>query len=215
MSLVKNLFKDYGDFSLHIDEFEIRDTGVTALIGPSGSGKSSCLRVLLGTDSCPSLEWIHGKLKMHELVPPYRHIGMVFQSYEIFPHLTGFENIEFAARARKMEKTEFRERLQTFEETLNLSGFAHRKGHLLSGGEKQRIALARALITRPRFLFLDEPFASLDIEYRTSARELVKNIVAKESIPTLLVTHDQEDLKALADHKVRINKGRLVDSAAH
>ncbi len=168
------------------------------------------MRVLLGLDACPDLEWTLHEIPLHTLSAADRHIGVVFQSYELFPHLTGFENVEFAARARKMKSSDFQDRWKHFAEALNLESFAHRPADKLSGGEKQRVALARAMIARPRWLFLDEPFANLDLELRDSARQLVKNLIKAEGTPALLVTHDPQDLSSLAQLTHEIRNGTLL-----
>ncbi len=195
---------------MRIPDLALRDEGVTALSGPSGSGKSSILRVLLGIDTCRDMTWQFGAIEMHKLTPPDRHIGVVFQAYELFPHLTGYANVEFAARARKMSPKDFTARWNTFAKALSLESFAQRRADKLSGGEKQRIALARALITKPRFLFLDEPFANLDLPLRAAARALVAELIHAEQIPTVLVTHDPLDLQSLANQVHEIREGSLA-----
>jgi ABC-type sugar transport system ATPase subunit len=216
MSLVKNLTRNYPGwrghpgFTLEIPEWEIADRGITALSGPSGSGKTSVFRVLIGLEPCPGLTWTFQGTDLAQLPPPERRLGVVFQSLELFPHLTAEENIFFAARARKMPAQETNQKLSELVKDLSLENCLHRKAALLSGGEAQRAALARAVIANPRFLFLDEPFSSLDSELKGEARALVKRVIARLEIPTLLVTHDADDLKALADQVVQIRSGRLI-----
>jgi sulfate transport system ATP-binding protein/putative spermidine/putrescine transport system ATP-binding protein len=210
MSLVEGLNRDYGDFKIEIARWEIADQGITALWGPSGSGKTSVFRLLIGLEPCPTLVWKFGDEDLAQLPPPERRLGVVFQNLELFPHMSAEENILFAARARGIRQTEAVHRLKDLSDELRMSGYLNRQARVLSGGEAQRVALARAVIARPRFLFLDEPFSSLDAELRGEARSLVKNLISRMKIPTLLVTHDQEDLKVLADRVVKIKDGRLV-----
>lgn len=210
MSRVENLKADYGNFKLDIPRWEIDDTGVTALWGPSGSGKSTVFRLLMGLEACPDLVWIHKGVNIAALPVPDRHIGVVFQNLELFPHMTAKDNILFAARARRMNAKEARLKLDELAEELRMTDYLGRKAAVLSGGEAQRVALARAVITHPRFLFLDEPFSSLDAQLRAEARTLLKQVISKLNIPTLLVTHDEEDLKVLADHVVKIKDGKLT-----
>lgn len=205
MSLVKNLYRNYGDFELAIPEWEIADQGITVLSGPSGSGKTSILRLLIGLDACPGLTWEFKGEDLAQLPVPQRRLGVVFQTLELFPHMTARENIVFAARARRIESGEQNQILGRLSEQLGLHSFLDRSVRVLSGGERQRVALARALIGRPRFLFLDEPFSSLDEDIKEEARKLLRLVVTERSLPTLLVTHDPRDIKALADHVVPIS----------
>jgi sulfate transport system ATP-binding protein/putative spermidine/putrescine transport system ATP-binding protein len=206
---IRNLFRDYGDFKINIPTWELPDQGISALSGPSGSGKTSVLRLLLGLESCPSLQWQFGDLDLAKIPVEHRRLGVVFQNYELFRHMTARENIEFAALARKIEPTI---RSKTFKELngrLRLDSFLDRKPLQLSGGERQRVALARALIGQPRFLFLDEPFSALDTQLRSEARLLVKSIVEEFKIPTLLVSHDPADVEVLAQQVTQIENGHL------
>lgn len=210
MSLIKNLNRDYGDFKIAIPQWELRDQGITVLCGPSGSGKTSVFRLLLGLDSCENLSWQFGDLDLAKLSPPQRRLGVVFQSLELFPKITARENIWFAAWARKIKSEESEKTFREIVEMLQLEDCLDKLSDVLSGGERQRVALGRALMGRPRFLFLDEPFSALDSDLRGDARALVKRTISKWNIPTLLVTHDQEDIATMADAVVKIRNGSLV-----
>ncbi|MGZ3723916.1 MAG: ATP-binding cassette domain-containing protein [Bdellovibrionales bacterium] len=210
MSHVKGLIRQYDGFKIDIPSWEISDRGITALWGPSGSGKTSVFRLLIGLEPCPTLEWKFGGEDLAKLPVPERRLGVVFQTLELFPHMTGEENILFAARARRMDAAEASARLAELAADLRITGCLKRKAALLSGGEAQRVALARAVIAKPRFLFLDEPFSSLDSELKVDARALVRKVIDKLSIPTLLVTHDENDLQALAQTVVKIRDGKLL-----
>lgn len=209
MSLVEGLKKKYDDFEIDIPRWEILDQGVTALSGPSGSGKSTVLRILIGLEACPTLKWTFQGQDLARLSLANKQLGVVFQSLELFPHMSGRENILFAARARKIPHDERDHMLASLTKELNLSQCLDRKASRLSGGERQRVALARALIGRPRILLLDEPFSSLDVTHRSEARVLVQQAIKKRNIPTILVSHDPEDLAVLADRVDQINNGRL------
>ncbi len=212
MSLVRNLKKTYADFKIEIPRWEIPDQGITALLGASGSGKTSVIRLLLGLEQPESLSWNLGEQDLAKLSVGERRLGVVFQNYLLFPHLTAMENIMFGAQARGLSQDEAEAKIKAWEPKLGLSKFADRSARLLSGGEQQRVALARALIGRPRFLFLDEPFSALDADLRQSSRQLVKEIVEQENIPTLLISHDEQDVKTLASHQFKIHKGSLVSN---
>lgn len=211
MSQVENLKVNLGQFKLEIDFWEILDEGITALLGPSGSGKSTVFRVLLGLQECPSLKWrIHG-VDVAQLDVRDRRLGVVFQSYELFPHLTARENILFAAEARKISKNESNQLLTEMVRELQMERFIDQKINLCSGGEKQRTALARALIGKPRVLLLDEPFSALDEELRGEARALLKKIITRYKIPTILVTHDSRDVTELADKVFALQNGKILE----
>ena len=186
------------------------DKGVSALTGPSGSGKSTFALALCGLKKVEKgFQWIFKDQDMVLLSPPERNISLLFQSLELFPHMNTEQNILFPAQARKMNRKEIQERLLVLQEHLQFSAFLKKPVHLLSGGEKQRVALARALIVKPRFLILDEPFSSLDEELKESSIQLLKKILEREKCPTLLISHDKEELKSLAQKVFYIQKGQL------
>lgn len=183
-------------FVLHIEKMELLDEGITVISGPSGCGKSTLLRILMGLESCPHYSWEFKGINLADLNSAERRIGVVFQDYALFPHMSAAENIRFAREARGLAPNE-----REFDEIvgqLKLGPILPQLPHTLSGGEKQRVALARALFGEPRILFLDEPFANLDAPLRKESRELVKRMVATRGIPALLVTHDPEDIAILA-----------------
>lgn len=211
MSSIKNLRADYGDFRIDIPEWQILDEGVTALWGPSGAGKTSVFRLLLGLDSAEKgFTWNCQGEDLAALSTPDRRLGVVFQTLELFPHMTARQNIMFAAESRKISRDSAETHLRSLAETLGLASLMDRRASVLSGGERQRVALARALIGKPRILFLDEPFSALDADLRSDARTLVREAIAAEKIPTVLITHDREDLNVLAAKVSEIKDGRLV-----
>lgn len=210
MALVEDLIKDFGDFAVTIPKWEIPDVGVTALSGPSGAGKSTVLRILIGLIPCPTLKWNLGGVDLARLPIAERRLGVVFQSLELFPHMTAEQNILFAARARKIPEEEASAGYKRLISDLHIDQCQKRSVLQLSGGERQRVAMARALIGRPRVLLLDEPFSSLDAQLREEARDLIRGVIFKSKIPTILVTHDQRDLDVLADRVTQIREGHLV-----
>ena len=209
MSVVENLKYKYDDFQLSVDRWEIPDQGITALMGASGSGKTTLAKVLLGLESCEASVWDFKGEDLMKLAPPDRKLGVVFQDFALFPHLTAKQNIYFAAESRKVDQSVADELYSKLSTQLQLSSFESRKAAVLSGGEKQRVALARALMGQPRFLILDEPFSALDTELRSSARQLVKEVIEASGVPALMITHDQEDVQALASVCFQIKNGSV------
>lgn len=210
VSWVTDLKFDYGDFKIDVPRWEILDSGVTALWGPSGSGKTSVFRFLIGLESSPGMSWIYKDVDLAKLPTPKRRLGVVFQNYELFPHMTARENLVFAADARGIQKDAANATIEEYVKTLRLETILDRSVMVLSGGERQRVALARALVGQPRVLLLDEPFSSLDVDLRKEARELVKHAIAKAAIPTILITHDRDDLSVLAAKITEIKQGKIA-----
>lgn len=211
MSLVENLFRNYGDFKIDIPSWEILDEGVTVLWGPSGSGKTSVFRLLIGLESAANFKWNFQGHDLAKMAVPQRRLGVVFQTLDLFPHMTAEQNILFAARAREIPSEQAYEKLQELADVLQMKSFLNRPVNVLSGGEKQRVAMARALSGDPRILLLDEPFSALDQELRQESRALIKRVIEKEKIPTLLVTHDPLDVEVLANKVSTIKHGKIVE----
>jgi ABC-type sulfate/molybdate transport systems ATPase subunit len=212
VSVVKNLLHDYGDFKLDIPYWEILDTGVTALWGDSGSGKTSVFRHLIGLDKNAMFEWMFKEQNLAAMPVEERRLGVVFQSYELFPHLTARANIEFAAQARSIGTERLHERLEYFDSVLHLKKFLDRRADKLSGGEKQRVAIVRALIGEPRILLLDEPFSALDEGVRAEARQMLKSVIKMAEIPAILISHDRRDIEDLAQKTSIIKNGSIIST---
>lgn len=209
MSVVEHLNKTYDGFTISIPRWELVEQGVQVLWGSSGSGKTSIFRILLGLEDCPGLVWKWGERDLAQSSMQDRRLGAVFQTLDLFPHLSARQNILFAAQARKIESKKASERFEQLTVILKMQSFLDRRAELLSGGEKQRVALARALMSFPRMLLLDEPFSALDSALKIEARNLVKKLVLETKTPALLVTHDPKDVEALADKISEIRDGKL------
>ncbi|MCU5772652.1 ABC transporter ATP-binding protein [Erwiniaceae bacterium BAC15a-03b] len=210
---VKQLNKSYGptqifeqiDFSADKGEF-------VTLLGPSGCGKSTLLRCLAGLTSVDSGEiQIEGE-DIVPLAPQQRAIGMVFQSYALFPNMTVEGNVAFGLKMQKMPASEIRQRVAEALALVELNDFARRYPHQLSGGQSQRVALARSLVTRPRLLLLDEPLSALDARIRRHLRDQIRRIQRELNLTTLFVTHDQEEALTLSDRIVLMNRGKIVQN---
>lgn len=210
MSLVEKLIIEYSDFSVHVENWELLNSGVTVLWGPSGSGKTSVFRGLLGLESVKECKWNFAGVDIGRLSPGQKNIGVVFQSYDLFPHMSAYENIQFAAEAKKVSSSEFEAQLDAIARKLRIDHLMNKKAPLLSGGEQQRVAMARAVVGKPRMLFLDEPFSALDEELKQESRELVRDFIKEQNIPVLMITHDKRDVDFLADKISEIKAGRLI-----
>lgn len=185
---------------------------MVCLLGPSGCGKTTLLRLIAGFEE-PTEGEIHIIKRLVSrpglvVSPEKRHIGMVFQDYALFPHMTVAQNIQFGLF--RWPAAWRRNRLAEMLQLVGLEGLAKRYPHELSGGQQQRVALARSLAPNPQLLLLDEPFSNLDVTLRQQLREEVQDILARAEITTMLVTHDQEEALSLADALAVIEQGRLV-----
>ncbi len=207
MSLVKDLSLDLGDFRLEASRLEFLDDGITCLWGPSGSGKSTFMRVLLGLESQAKYQWFFGKENLSLLPPPERKLSFLFQGTNLFSHLTCEENILFPVLARKQKVNQ--KRLCELVERLSIAHLLKKKAKFLSGGEEQRVSLARCLILKSRFLFLDEPFSNLDDKTRRQSCLLVRDMVRDYKTPTLFITHNEGDRSLLCQKTLFINKGQV------
>jgi spermidine/putrescine transport system ATP-binding protein len=188
---------------------EIEHGAFFALLGPSGCGKTTTLRMIGGFEEPTS-----GRIELDGSdvsgLPPYkRDVNTVFQSYALFPHLTIFENVAFGLRRKKVRGDKLRERVVESLELVGLAGLEQRKPRQLSGGQQQRIALARALVNRPRVLLLDEPLGALDLKLRKEMQLELKRIQSEVGITFVHVTHDQEEAMTMADQIVIMNRGRI------
>ena len=186
--------------------FSMSKGEIVGILGESGSGKSTLLRLIAGLET-PS----GGRIRISDqtvvddksfVAPEQRGVGMVFQDYALFPHLTVAKNIEFGLH--RMSRAEKKARVREMIELVKLSGFEERYPHELSGGQQQRVAVARALAPKPEILLLDEPFSNLDADLKGAIREELRSILKKAGITCLLVSHDPQDIEAICDRVIRI-----------
>lgn len=182
---------------------------LVALLGPSGCGKTTALRIVAGLEVATSGELLVNGSRYNETPASQRDMGMVFQSYSLFPNLTVAENIEYGLRARKVDSEKRGKRVKAMLELVDLAVKAKSYPHQLSGGQQQRVALARALAIEPRVLLLDEPLSALDAQVRGQIREEIRRIQLELGITTLFVTHDQEEAMAISDRVGVMSHGRL------
>jgi len=193
----------------------VHDGEIVTLLGPSGCGKTTTLRMVAGLEIPDAGDIFFGDQavvvtsRRFSLPPNKRNVGMVFQSYAIWPHMTVAQNVAFPLKARRVPKREIVERVQRALDLVGLSGFEDRPGPLLSGGQQQRVAFARALVTEPRVLLLDEPFSNLDAKLREQMRISVKLLQKRLSVAMLFVTHDQIEALSLSNRIALMNFGMV------
>jgi len=199
---------------------EVPEGRLFTLLGPSGCGKSTTLRCVAGLEKPEG-----GEIRLagetlfssrdHVFVPAHkRDIGMVFQSYAIWPHMKVFDNVAYPLRIKRLARSEIRVKVRKALETVGLEGLEDRLAPQLSGGQQQRVSLARALVKEPKVLLLDEPLSNLDAKLREQMRLEIKELQERLKITTLYVTHDQTEALAISDYVAVMNAGRLLDVAA-
>jgi len=206
--LLENINKSYGEkVILNNLNLYVRDKEFVTLLGPSGCGKTTTLRLIGGFET-PDSGNIYFNGKIINNVPPHkRHVNTVFQRYALFTHLNVYDNIAFGLRIAKRPESEIREKVKEMLRLVNLSGYEQRHVSNLSGGEQQRIAIARALVNHPKVLLLDEPLGALDLKLRKEMQRELKAIQQQVGITFVYVTHDQEEALTMSDTIVIMKKG--------
>jgi sulfate transport system ATP-binding protein len=213
---IRSVSKRFGTFRALDDvSLEVPKGSLVALLGPSGSGKTTLLRIVAGLES-PDSGAVHiDGVDATHAEPGERRIGLVFQHYALFRHMTVFENVAFGLRvlprARRPREDEIRAKCTRLLRLVRLEDQAQRHPSQLSGGQRQRIALARALAVDPRVLLLDEPFGALDAGVRAELRGWLRRLHDEIGVTSLLVTHDQDEALSVADHVVVMNEGRVEE----
>jgi len=207
---LRRVVKDYPGLRA-LDDLDLRlaPGELIALLGPSGCGKTTALRALAGLETITSGEILVDGEDVTGLPTNRRDMGMVFQAYSLFPHMTAIENVEYGLRMRRVARAQRHERALESLALVGLEGREGRYAHQLSGGQQQRVALARALVTRPKVLLLDEPLSALDAKVRVQLREQIRRIQTELAITTVFVTHDQEEALAVADRIAVMHAGRI------
>ncbi|SGY95350.1 ABC transporter ATP-binding protein [Moritella viscosa] len=212
---VKNLQKSFGSNTVFSDiNFSIKQGEFVTLLGPSGCGKSTLLRSLAGLNNVEAGEIWVGDQNITHLAPQKRDIGMVFQSYALFPNMTVANNIAFGLKMKKLSKNEISKQVARVIELVELKGKEHQYPHQLSGGQKQRVALARALVVQPKILLLDEPLSALDARIRKHLRQQICDIQKELNLTTVFVTHDQEEAMTMSDRIFLMNEGAIVQQGS-
>ncbi|MYM86908.1 ATP-binding cassette domain-containing protein [Rugamonas sp. FT82W] len=217
---VNDLHLDYGTgahanqilkgVSMHLQKGE-----VVALLGPSGSGKTTLLRAVAGLESPKQGTISIGDRnvfdgsKNFEMAAEHRNLGLVFQSYALWPHKTVFDNVAYGLKLRKMGSSEIKDKVSDVLKNLGLGHLAERFPHQLSGGQQQRVAIARALVYNPPVILLDEPLSNLDAKLREEARAFLRELIVRLGLSALMVTHDQAEAMAISDRILLLNNGKI------
>lgn len=213
---VENLHLTYGDNPvLKGVSMELKKGEVVSLLGPSGSGKTTLLRAVAGLEKPTQGRIIIGKNTVYdgtsrsEIPAEERNLGLVFQSYALWPHKTVFENVAYPLKLRKIAASEITQRVQAVLDQLALGHLGQRHPHQLSGGQQQRVAIGRALVYNPPVILLDEPLSNLDAKLREEARVFLRELIIKLGLSALMVTHDQNEAMAISDRILLLNNGKI------
>lgn len=207
---IRDAVKRYGDVTV-IDglSLDVKEGEFFTLLGPSGCGKTTLLRMIAGFNSIEGGDFYFGERRINDFDPAKRNIGMVFQNYAIFPHLTVEKNVAFGLQNRKLDKNTIKIETEKFLELMQINDYADRLPERLSGGQQQRVALARALVIQPDVLLMDEPLSNLDAKLRVEMRQVIKEIQSNVGITTFYVTHDQEEAMAVSDRIAIMDLGEI------
>lgn len=201
-------FKD--TVALDSINLDVQPGELLALLGPSGCGKTTALRIIAGLDRPNAGQVFVGGRDVSNLAPNKRNMGMVFQSYSLFPNMTAAENVAFGLEMRFVKRKDRHNRATELLEMVGLPSHAKRYPHQLSGGQQQRVALARALAFEPDVLLLDEPLSALDAQVRANLRDEIRRLQQQTLTTTIFVTHDQEEAMAMSDRVAVMNHGRIA-----
>lgn len=207
---IRNAIKRYGDNTVITDlSLDIKEGEFFTLLGPSGCGKTTLLRMIAGFNSIEGGEFYFNDKMINNFDPSKRNIGMVFQNYAIFPHLTVEKNVAFGLHNRKLPKDEIAKQTASILKLMQIEEYKERMPERLSGGQQQRVALARALVIQPDVLLMDEPLSNLDAKLRVEMRSVIKEIQNRVGITTVYVTHDQEEAMAVSDRIAVMKDGDI------
>ena len=207
---IRNLTKMFSKTEgIHDINLEVREKELLTLLGPSGCGKTTILRAIGGFNKIDSGTIVLDGTEIQTIPPEKRATGMVFQSYNLWPHMNIYENMAFGLKLRKIPKDIRYSMIRKMLQLVRMEGCEKKYPSQLSGGQQQRIAIARALILKPSLLLLDEPFSALDAKIRASMREELKRIQLEAGLTIIFVTHDQEEAMAISDRIAVMNQGQI------
>ena len=208
---LKNVSKKFKESTaLENIDFSIEDGELVSILGPSGCGKSTLLSIISGLEMPTSGFVYFDDIEVNDISPENRDIGMVFQDYALYPHMTARENIMFPLKMKGVKKQEMVGMVNNVSSLLNITSLLNKKPSKLSGGQQQRVAIARALVKKPKLLLLDEPLSNLDARLRIKLREDIRELQKKLNITTIFVTHDQEEAMSISDRILLMNNGNII-----
>jgi len=209
--IIKDIHKYFDGYAaLEKINLTIENKEFVCLLGPSGCGKTTLLRIIAGLLDCDTGKILLDDKDLIDVPARDRGFGIVFQSYSLFPHMTIDENIGYGLKIRNVPKEEIEPRIKELLDIVRLSDYSGRYPNQLSGGQQQRVAIARALAVSPSLLLLDEPLSALDATVRAELRKEIRDVQQRLNIPTLMVTHDQEEALSMSDKIVCMSKGRIM-----
>lgn len=210
---IDNVTKKFGHTTAVADfSAELQDGHLICLLGPSGCGKSTLLNMLCGIIPVTEGKIYFDDKDVTSLPPDQRNIGMVFQNYALYPHMTVAENIAFPLEVQKVKKEERKARVEEIAKLVHVDNLLRRYPSELSGGQQQRVAIARAMVKKPQLLLMDEPLSNLDARLRLEMREEIRRIQKETGITTIFVTHDQEEAMSISDSILLMKDGLLIQS---
>jgi spermidine/putrescine ABC transporter ATP-binding subunit len=208
---IQNVTKRFGSLAAaDAVSLTIQDGELFTLLGPSGCGKTTLLRVVAGFNVPDEGDVLFGGQRVNDMPPHERGIGMVFQNFALWPHMTVFDNVAYGLKLRKVPRSEITTRVNAVFDKVRLAKLGDRYPGQLSGGQQQRVALARALVLNPKILLLDEPLSNLDAKVRVQVRQEIRKLQKELGITTMYVTHDQEEALTLSDRIAVFNEGRVL-----
>lgn len=211
--IAENLSKSFGQNQVFSNiQFTIEKGEFITLLGPSGCGKSTLLRCIAGLEQSDNGDLYINRQNITHQAAQQRGVGMVFQSYALFPNMTVEDNIAFGLKMRKVNSTERNKAVADVIEMVELQGKEQQFPHQLSGGQRQRVALARALVMKPQILLLDEPLSALDARIRKHLRQQIRHIQRELKLTTIFVTHDQDEAMIMSDRIFLMNKGAIIQN---
>lgn len=212
---VRNVTKKFGKFTA-LDDVSFRASAgeFLSILGPSGCGKTTILRVIAGLETATSGQILVENHDVTNLPVSRRNVGIVFQSYALFPNLTARENIAYGLKQKASDRRQMNKKVDELLELVGLKGMGRKHPAQLSGGQQQRVALARAIAISPRLLLLDEPLSALDAKVRVMLRSEIRQLQQRLGVTTIMVTHDQEEALTMADRILVMNQGRLVQNGS-